>query len=89
MPEDTSEGDTPQQTDALTPPNPIMGTYHESYPGAKDWFAISGGTPLADWTGLDPDRVSAKTNPRQHRPLAASQKRKAYEKRIIGLYEFV
>ena len=79
MTEDTPEGIKPKETEALAPPNPIMGTYHESYPGAKDWFAILGGTPLADWSGLDLDYVLTKTNPRQHRPLSASQKRKAYE----------
>ena len=38
--------------EAPAPPNPIMGLYEESYSGAGDWYAISGGKPLPDWSGL-------------------------------------
>ena len=67
------------------PANPTMGKYFESYPGAGDWYVISGGKPLADWSSLDPAAVTAKVNPRQFRPLSAALKRKAYDKRVEGL----
>ena len=70
------------------PPDPIMGKYYESYPGASDTYAISGGKPLADWSGLDPKASNMKksrNNPRLFRPLSAHHKNKAYKERIKGL----
>ena len=70
------------------PPDPIMGKYYESYPGAGDTYAISGGKPLADWSGLDPKASDVKknrNNPRLFRPLSAHHKKKAYNELIKGL----
>ena len=73
------------ESQAPAPSNPIMGIYQESYAGAGDWYAISGGKPLPDWTGLDPNAYKTSVNPRRHRPVSAHQASKAYAKRIEGL----
>ena len=67
------------------PPNPIMGLYEESYKGAGDWYAVSGGKPLPNWVGLDPNAYKTTVNPRRYRPIAAHLAQKAYSKRVEGL----
>ena len=67
------------------PPNPIMGIYLESYPRAGDWYAISGGKPLPDWSGLDPSATKTNPNPRQQRSINAASKRKSYKYLTEGI----
>jgi hypothetical protein len=59
-----------------------MGKYRESYPGKGDWFAISGGIPKADWSGVMTNR---RFNPKQSRPVDAYQQSKMLDKRCEGI----
>ena len=43
-----------------TLPTLIMGTWMETYPGSKQYNALMGGRPLADWSGLDPAYVKTR-----------------------------
>ena len=68
------------------PRNPIMGIYEESYEGSGDWTVRSGGKPLKDWSGLDPNAYKNNPkNPRQLRQVSPSLEQKSYNKRIQGL----
>jgi len=62
-----------------------MSSYNESYKGAADWHAISGGKPKADWSGLDASVPRSAPNPKQERPAKSDAKQKAYARRIVGL----
>ena len=83
-----STGEVHNNDGRSLPSNPIMGKYFESFPGAGDAYAISGGKPKADWSGLDEDEGAlkkSKNNPRLFRPISAHHKNKAYKERIKGL----
>lgn len=60
----------PPPTTPITPPSPKMGTVIETYPGSGYWSAVLGGTPLHDWSGLDPSkqRPISYTNYRSFNP---------------------
>ena len=73
------------KTAPIKPVDPIMSTYNESYKGAADWYAISGGKPKADWSGLDTSVPRQAPNPKQDRPAKSDAKQKAYTLRIVGL----
>jgi len=49
------------------PPDFKMGKYKESYAGAKDFYAISGGKPNSQWDDLDNGVKATAYNPNQHR----------------------
>jgi hypothetical protein len=56
-----------------------LGQYRESYPGKGDWFAVSGGIPKADWSGIV---TNCRFNPKQEsRPVDAYQQSKLLDKR--------
>ena len=54
------------------PPNPKMGRYEESYANAGDWYAISGGKPLPDWSGLDTSASTGTVNPCRYTTCCSS-----------------
>ena len=81
--ETSSRGSTPASS--VPPANPIMSTYQESYEGAGDWYAISGGKPKFDWSGLEDSVSSRHVNPKQHRPAKQKSKLEAYKYRVQGL----
>ena len=62
-----------------------MSTYNESYKQAADWYAIAGGKPKADWSGLHTFIKRQAPNPKQDRPAKSDAKQKAYTLRIVGL----
>ena len=67
---------------AFRPIDHRMGKYRESYPGKGDWFAISGGVPKCDWSGI----VTARQfNPKQSRPVDTYQQSKLLDKRCEGV----
>jgi Predicted solute binding protein len=60
-----------------------MGKYRESYPGKGDWFAVSGGIPKADWSGIATNR---RFNPKQSHPVDAYEQSKLLlDKRCEGV----
>jgi len=50
------------------PSDHLMVVYKESYVGASDWYATSGGKPLFDWTGIDSSAPTPFPNPKQNCP---------------------
>ena len=51
---------TPMQTVGIPPPpppvrppNPIMGTSEETYPGSRTYYLVFGGKPRPNWTGIE------------------------------------
>ena len=62
-----------------------MGVYKESYTGAVDWYAISGGIPLYDWSAVDTTKPRLTINPRIYRPISACHQHKAHSQHISGL----
>ena len=64
----------------------IMGTWLETYPGNKQFNALMGGIPLADWSGLDPKHLKArKCTPRHFRPIDPVKGTKGEAVRTGGL----
>ena len=49
------------------------------------WSAWTGGTPLADWSGLDQSATDELTSPNQLRPVNASSSQKGYNYRRTGM----
>ena len=37
----------------VKPPNPIMGTSEETYPGSRIFYLVFGGKPKPDWSGIE------------------------------------
>ena len=62
-----------------------MGVYKGSYVGAGDWYAISDGIPLYDWSAVDTANPRLTINPRMHPPIFTCHQHKAYSQRISGL----
>lgn len=64
----------------------IMGEWEETYPGSGAFNALMGGTPLADWTGIDLniDRTVAVTT-LHYRPINPVYDNKGFSKRTKGL----
>jgi hypothetical protein len=63
-----------------------MSTYNESYKQAADWYAIAGGKPKADWSGLQHTFIKRQApNPKQDRSAKFDAKQKVHARRIIGL----
>jgi hypothetical protein len=50
---------------AVKPADYLMGKFIESHPGSNDWHVISGGKPMADWSGIDPNEPMAAYVPTQ------------------------
>ena len=65
------------------PQTPIMGGI--TLLAKDEWVAWTGGTPKADWSGLDPSSLTTNTTPNQLRPLYASSSQKRYNHRRTGL----
>jgi len=68
-----------------SPPDFKMGKFQESYAGAKDFYAFSGGKPNSQWDGLNKGVKSTAYNPNQHCSADARNKAKSYSYRVKGL----
>jgi hypothetical protein len=70
---------------AVKPADYLMGKFIESHPGSNDWHVISGGKPMADWSGIDTNVPMAAYVPTQIRAFKSKYAAIEYEKRISGL----
>ena len=65
------------------PTKPKMGDTFQST--NTEYVAWTGGTPLLDWTGLDPSAPTVPKSPNQYRPSQVAASQKGYNFRVVGI----